>query len=153
MRVFFIFKTFHVLYLCMEPNSWVMVFCLGTRNLINSQKFFRLATKRFHNVTRKTEFLSIFSQCNQKNWISVFLSIFSKMIIKREKKIFITSNTINYKCGRFYRTILRCIIPDNFRSPSVNARELILAVRKYEELKNLLSSIATVKNGMLSKFQ
>ena len=75
------------------------------------------------------------------------------MIIKREKTIFITSNTINYKCGRFYRTILRCIIPDNFRNLSVNVRELILTVRNDEELNNLLSSITTVKDGMLSNFQ
>ena len=66
MQKFFIFKTFHVIYQRMEPRSWCLVFYfilfilfiiflkltkLGTRNLFNQKKS-RLATKRFHKITK-----------------------------------------------------------------------------------------------------
>ena len=54
------------------------------------------------------------------------------------------------KCGRFYRMILRRVIHDNFGSLPANARDLVLAMRNDEQLKNLLSFVTIAQGRLLS---
>ena len=79
---FFILKTFHVLYHHTETRSWCL---MQGQEIYLIQKSSRLATKRFHKITKKTGgflyfiFISLF-----------FASTIAKMIIEREKTITIS---------------------------------------------------------------
>ena len=70
---FFIFHTFHVLFHHMEAHSCL----LQGLEIYLIQKIYRLATKRFHQITKKLDF------CVYFNFASPFFtSIIAKMIIK-----------------------------------------------------------------------
>ena len=79
---FFILKTFHVLYHHTETRSWCL---MQGQEIYLIQKSSRLATKRFHKITKKTGVFLYF----------IFISLFfaskiAKMIIEREKTITIS---------------------------------------------------------------
>ena len=79
---FFILKTFHVLYHHMETRSWCL---MQGQEIYLIQKSSRLATKRFHKITKKTGVFLYFI------FISLFFaSTIAKMIIEREKTITIS---------------------------------------------------------------
>ena len=79
---FFILKTFHVLYHQTETRSWCL---MQGQEIYLIQKSSRLATKRFHKITKKTGVFLYFI------FISLFFaSTIPKMIIEREKTITIS---------------------------------------------------------------
>ena len=79
---FFILKTFHMLYHHTETRSWCL---MHGQEIYLIQKSSRLATKRFHKITKKTGVFLYFI------FISLFFaSTIAKMIIEREKTITIS---------------------------------------------------------------